>query len=118
MGSLAEMTAQLTIGVFHRDDLLVVVQIVEEGCEDAPAGIELIITDKVGLVALEAIQDQGLIRLRNLEVGESSSVGQVEFGDNGLHAQTRKLGVHLDVDTLVGLDTHDKFVSGNVLKDT
>src|SRR4029434_367770 len=54
----------------------------------------------------------------DLEVRESSAVGQIELGNNGLHAQTRKLGVHLDVDTLVGLDAHDKLISGNVLKDT
>jgi hypothetical protein len=106
------------IRILHGNNLLVVVQVVEDGSEDAPAGVKLVITNKVGLVALQAIKYERLVGLRDLKVGESSSVGQIKLGDNSLHAETRQLGVHLDINTLVGLDTHNKLVSGNILKDT
>ena len=107
-----------TIGVLHRNDFLVVVEIVQKGRKDAPASVKLVVTHKVGVVALEAVEDQRLVRFRNLEVRESSSVGEVELRDNGLHAEAWQLGVHLDVDTLIGLDAHNKLVPRNVLEDT
>ena len=41
-----------TIWVFHRDDLLVVVQVVQKRGEDSPASVKFIVTDEVGVVAL------------------------------------------------------------------
>lgn len=108
----------LTVGVLHRDNFLVVVQVVQKRRKDAPGGIQLIVTHKVGVVALEGVQDQGLVGLRDLEVREAAAVGQVQLGHNRLHGQTRQLGVHLDVDGLVGLDTNNQLVAGNVLEDT
>lgn len=90
----------------------------EKRGEDAPAGVELVVTDKVGLVALQAVEDKRLVCLRDFEVGESSSIGEIQLGNNSLHAETRQLRVHLDIDTLIGLNAHNKLVSGNVLKDT
>ena len=84
--------------------------------EDAPGSIELVISDEVAVVALERVQDERLIGLGDLEVGEASPVGEVELCDDRLHAQARKLAVHLDVHTLVGLDADDKLVAGNVLE--
>lgn len=78
----------LTVGVFHGNDLLVVVEVVQQGAEHAPRGIQLVITDEVGVVALEGIQDQGLVRLGNLEIGEAAAVGQVQLGHHRLHGQT------------------------------
>lgn len=109
---------QHTVGVLHGDNLLVVIQVVQERSEDAPAGIQLVVTDKVGVVTLEGIQDQGLVGLGDLEVGEAAAVGQVQLGHHRLHRQTGQLGVHLDVDGLVGLDTDDKLVTGDILEDT
>lgn len=90
----------------------------QERGEDAPGGVQLIITNEVGVVTLEGIQDQGLIGLRDLEVREAAAVGQVQLGHYRLHGQTRQLRVHLDVDGLVGLDTDDQLVAGNILEDT
>lgn len=107
-----------TVWVLHRNNLFVIVEVVQERSENSPASIEFVITDKVGVVALESIQDKRLVGLRNLQVGETAAVGKVELGDNGLHGKTRKLRVHLDVDRLVGLDSDDKLVSRNVLEDS
>jgi hypothetical protein len=109
---------KLTVGVLHGDDLLVVIQVVQEGSEDAPAGIQLVVTNEVGVVALEGIQNQGFVGLGDLEVGEATAVGQVQLGDHRLHGETGQLGVHLDIDGLVGLNTDDKLVTGDVLEDT
>lgn len=90
----------------------------QERTEDSPAGIKLVVTDKVGVVALESIEDKRFVGLGDLQVGEAAAVGKVELGDNSLHGKTRKLGVHLDVDRLVGLDSDNKFISGDVLEDS
>lgn len=90
----------------------------QERTENSPAGVKLIVTDKVGVVALESIKDKRFVGLRDLQVGEAAAVGKVELGDNSLHGKTRKLGVHLDVDRLVGLHSDNKLVSGNVLEDS
>lgn len=85
--------------------------------EDAPAGVELVVTDEVGVVALEGVQDQGLIGLGDLKVGEAAAVSQVQLGHYRLHGQTGQLGVHLDVNRLVGLHANDELVAGNILED-
>lgn len=58
----------LTVGVFHGNDILVVVQIMQERGEDSPAGIELVVTDKVGVVSLESVENKRLICLWDLQV--------------------------------------------------
>lgn len=77
----------LTVWVLHGDDLLVVVQVVQKRGEDAPAGIQLVVTDKVGVVALEGVQDQRLVSLGDLQVREAATVGQVQLGHHRLHGQ-------------------------------
>ena len=106
-----------TIGVLHGNDLLVVVKVVQQGREDSPAGVKLVVANEVAVIALKRIENERLVSLRDFEVRESPPVREVELCDNGLHAQAGKLGVHLDVDTLVGLDTDDQLVTGNVLED-
>lgn len=106
----------LTVRVLHGDDLLVVIQVMQEWREYSPAGIQLVVTDKVGVVALQGVQNQRLVRFGDLEVREATAVGQIEFRDNCLHRQTGKFGVHLDIDGLVGLHSNDELVSGNVLE--
>jgi hypothetical protein len=112
------MREKRTIWVFHRDDLFVVVEVVQQRGEDSPAGVELIVTDKVGVVALESVKDKGLVGFGDLQVGEAAAVREVQLGHDSLHGKTRKLGVHFDVDGLVGLHSDDKLVSGNVLEDS
>lgn len=106
-----------TIWVFHGDDLLVVVQVMQERSEDAPAGVQLIVTDEIGVVTLEGIQNQGLVCLGNLEVGEATAVGQVQLGHHRLHRQTGQFRVHLNVNRFIGLNPNDELVAGNVLED-
>ena len=85
--------------------------------EHPPASIELVVTDKVGVVSLESIQYQGFVGFGDLEVGESTTVGEIQLSNHGLHGKSRKFRVHLDVDRLVGLDTDDKLVAGDILED-
>lgn len=109
---------KLTVWVLHRNDLFVVVEVVQKRGENSPASIELIVTDKVGMVTLESIKDKRFVSLRNLQVREAAAVGKVKLGDDSLHGKTRKLGIHLDVNRLVGLDSDNKLVSGDVLEDS
>ena len=107
----------LTVGILHRDDLLIRVEIVEQRRENTPAGIQFIVTDEVRMVALEGVEDQGLVGFGDLDVGEAAAVGEVEFGGDGVHAEPRQFRVHLDVDGFVGLDADDEFVAGDVFED-
>ena len=108
---------ELTVRILHGNDLLVVVQVVQKGSEDPPAGIQLVISDKVGMVALQAVKDERLVGLGDLEVREPSPIGKIELGNHRLHAEAGKLRVHLNVDTLVGLNAHNKLIARNVLED-
>lgn len=110
--------SRLTVWVLHGDNLLVFVKVVQERGENLPASIELIVTNEVGVVPLERIEDQRLVGLWDLQIREAAAVSQVKLSHNSLHRQTRELGIHLDVDGLVGLDTDNKLISGNVLEDT
>lgn len=111
------VSVKLTVWILHGNDLFVVIQVVQERSEDAPAGIQLIVTNEIGVVALEGIQDQRLVGLGDLEVGEAATVGQVQLGHYCLHGKTGQLGVHLDIDGFVGLHADDQFVTGNILED-
>jgi len=91
---------------------------VKERSEYLPGRIELVITDKVAVVALEGIEDERFVCLGDLEVRESAAVGKVELSHDCLHAEARLLGVHLDIDGFVGLDADDDLVARNVLEDT
>lgn len=95
-----------------------IIQVMQQRRENSPRSIQLIITDEVGVVTLQCVKDQRLVGLGDLEVGEATAVGEIELGNDGLHGETGELGVHLDVDRLVGLDTDDQFVAGDVLEDT
>ena len=85
--------------------------------KDPPAGVELVVAHKVGVVSLERVEDERLVRLGDLEVGEAAAVREVQLRDDGLHAEAGQLRVHLEVDALVGLDADDELVPGDVLED-
>jgi hypothetical protein len=110
------MRKKLTVGVAHGDDLLVVIEVVEERSEDSPTGIKLVITDEVGVVTLQGVENKRFVGLGNLQVREAAAVGEIQLGNHGLHAQARELRVHLNVHALVGLDADNKLVAGNVLE--
>ena len=69
------------------------------------------------MVALEGVQDQSLVSLGDLCLGEPALVGQVQLGRDRPRDQARRLGVELHVDGLGGLDSDDQLVTGNVVKD-
>lgn len=109
--------SKLTIWVLHGYNLLVCIQVVQERSEDPPGGIQLIISDEVGVVALQGIEDKRLVGFRNLEIAESAAVCEIEFSDSSLHAETGQLGVHLYVYRLVGLHANNQLIARNVLED-
>jgi hypothetical protein len=90
----------------------------QERREDPPGGIQLIVTNEVGVVTLQRIENERFVGFGNLEVRESPSVSQVKLCDDSLHAQTGELGVHLNVHTLVGLDADDELIARDVLENT
>lgn len=77
-----------------------------------PSSIKLIISNKVGVVALERVQDESLVRLRDGGIGEPPLVGEVELGRDGSGSESGGLGVHLHVNGFGGLDSDDELVSG------
>lgn len=82
-----------------------------------PSSVQLVRSDKVALVALDGIQDQCLVRFRDLEVGKAALVGEIHLGRHALHFQAGHLGVHLEVDGFSGLHSNDELVAGNVAED-
>ena len=79
--------------------------------------IELIVAHKVGVVAVECVEDERLVRLRDLVVREPSLVRQVHVGRQRARVQAGHLGVHLEVHGLGRLDAQDEFVARDVLED-
>ena len=66
------------------------------------------------MVTFERVKNQRLVSLGR----DAAAVGQIKFRCNGLHAQIRKLGVHLDVHRIVWLHSNDKLVTRDVFEDT
>ena len=91
---------------------------VEERSEDGPRDVQLVVTDKVGVVTVECVEDESLVSLRNADLGEALLVGEVQVGRESSHLETGLLGVHLEVDGLVWLNTDDKLVTRNVVEET
>ena len=69
------------------------------------------------MVALERIEDQALVRLGDVLVGETSLVRQVHLNRYRAGVQTRCLRIQLEIDRFAGLDTDDEFVARNILED-
>jgi len=80
--------ATRSIWVFHGDDLLVVVQVVQERCEDSPRSIQLIVTDEVGMITLERVENQRFVGFGDLKVREAAAISEIEFSNNSLHGET------------------------------
>ena len=69
------------------------------------------------MITLEGIKDQSLVSLRNLGLGESVLVGQIEFSGDCTCFESREFRVHLHVDCFVGLNSENELVSANIVKD-
>ena len=79
-----------------------------------PGVVQLIRAHEVGVIALESVEDERLVRLRDLWVRESPLVRQVHLGWYRAHPQTGLLGVQLQVHGLGGLNAQDKLVAPDV----
>ncbi len=80
--------------------------------------IELIVAHKVGVIALECVEDERLVRLRDLIFHESPLVRQVHLGRQCARVQTRHLGVHLEVHGFRGLNAQDELVATDIFENT
>jgi len=83
-----------------------------------PGNIQFIITHKVGVVPLESVQDQCFVRLRDMNLAESTFVRQVHVHGDRASVQAGRFCVQFEVHRLRWLDTNHELVSGNVFEDT
>ena len=70
------------------------------------------------MVTLESIENQTLVRFRDLRIRKPPLVGQVHLSWDRTGVQSWCLGVQLEVNGFRRLNTHDEFISGNILEDT
>ena len=80
--------------------------------------IELIVAYKVGVIALEGVEDKRLVRLGDLIVRETPLVRQVHLGWERARGQTRLLGVQLQVHGFGGLNAQNELVATDVFENT
>lgn len=72
---------------------------------------------KVRVVTLERVENERLVCLWDLAVREPSLVRQVHLGRQRARVQAGRLGVHLEVHGLGGLDAQNELVARDVLED-
>ena len=70
------------------------------------------------MVALDRVEDQALVRLRDIRLREPALVREVHLRRDCTRVQAGCLRVELEVDCLGGLDTDDELVARDVLEDT
>lgn len=85
----------------------------QDRCKDLPGHIELIIPDKVTVIAFERVEYERLVSLGNPGILESPLISQVEFSGDSTGSESGEFRVHLEPYSFVGLNTHDKLVSGD-----
>ena len=73
---------------------------------------------KVGVIALECVEDERLVRLGDLVFRESPLVRQIHLGWQCARVQTRHLGVQLQVHGFGGLNAQDELVATDVFENT
>mmetsp|Transcript_6531 Transcript_6531/g.11277 ORF Transcript_6531/g.11277 Transcript_6531/m.11277 type:complete len:274 (-) Transcript_6531:744-1565(-) len=86
------------------------VDVVQEGGEDLPRGLELVAADEVLLVAVDAVEDEALVGVRDDHPVVGGVVAQLQLP--GLHPQAHAgvLHRHLHVDGWVRLHAQHKLV--------
>mmetsp|Transcript_30456 Transcript_30456/g.101858 ORF Transcript_30456/g.101858 Transcript_30456/m.101858 type:complete len:336 (+) Transcript_30456:58-1065(+) len=90
-----------------------VAQVVQRGREDAPRLELLLGRDEVGVVVCNHLEQQPLVRLRQLALELPGEPRVEEVHPHLLHlvgAQAGHLALHLPVDGLLGLHAHDELV--------
>lgn len=90
----------------------------QQRCENPPTGIQLVVTNKVGMVAFQSVKNESFVGLRDLKITEATPIGKIKLSNSGLHAKAWKLGVHFNINALIWLDANDELVSRDVLEDT
>lgn len=90
----------------------------KNGGEDLPSDIQLVITNKVRVIALESIENESFVGLRNVGVRESLLIGEVKFNRNSTRVEPRKLVVHFEVYSFIGLNAHHKLVPRDIGENT
>ena len=83
-----------------------------------PCHIQLVVSHKVGVIALERIQNKHLVRLWDLRVREPPLVCQVHLRRNRPERVSRRLRVQLQIHRFRRLDPHDQLVPRNLCKNT
>lgn len=73
---------------------------------------------KVGVIALERVEDERLVCLGDLIIHESPLVRQVHLGWECARVQTRRLGVQLQVHGFGRLNAQDELVATDVFENT
>mmetsp|Transcript_20291 Transcript_20291/g.44314 ORF Transcript_20291/g.44314 Transcript_20291/m.44314 type:complete len:303 (+) Transcript_20291:1396-2304(+) len=83
---------------------------VQQRREDGPGGTQLITPHKVLGVTPDAVQDEALVGIRDVEVLVALGVGQLQLAHLLVHVQARCLDHQLDVDGLTWLELDDQLV--------
>lgn len=91
---------------------------VKQRSEDLPGDVQLVITDKVGVVPFESVKDKSLVCLRDFGVGESFLIGEVELDWDRSSCKTGQLCIHFHVNSLGWLNSKDELIAGDVVEDT
>ncbi|KAH3659324.1 hypothetical protein OGATHE_006208 [Ogataea polymorpha] len=86
--------ASLLTGSFSNDSVHLAIELRDISDMVAPTDVELVVPDKVGVIAAQTVSDERLVGLWNVEVGVSALVRQVELGNGNAVANSRHLGVH------------------------
>ena len=68
------------------------------------------------MIAAKRIEDEGLVRLGDLDLRKAPLVREVHLRWDRARVQTRCLRVDLEVDGLGGLNADNKLVTGDVLE--
>ena len=92
----------------------VLLDVVQERGEDPPGLRQLVGPDEVHLGADEHVEDEPLVGVGHPRVLVPGVVGEVEFGLLDVEAHAGRLGHHLAVDGLAGLDADHQLVADGV----
>ncbi len=76
-----------------------------------PCDVELIVTDKVRVVALERVKDERLVCLGDRGIREPTLVRQVHLSRERTRVQARGFHVEFEVNGFLRLDTNDQFIA-------
>ena len=90
---------------------------VQNRSEDLPCHVKLVITDEIRMIALECVEDERLVCLWDLRLGESLLIGHVELHRDGTCGEARQFRVHLHPDRFRRLDAEDKLIATDIVED-